>query len=342
MVSRLAIATSNAVATVGPLSPATRSRQRSTSVHFAILESRKRALTRSFMETLHELHESLDRRLGGYHIGRPDVTESERIIRTAIDSGINFMDNCWDYNGGASEIHMGKALLGGYRERVFLMTKLDGRDAKTATRQLDESLKRLRVDHVDLIQFHEVIRMDDPERIFASSGALEAMLKARKAGKVRYIGFTGHKSPEIHLHMLQVASRNDFLFDTVQMPLNVMDAHYDSFAKLVLPVLVQKDIGVLGMKPMGDQIILRSGVVSAPECLRYAMSLPTSVVITGCESMPIVRQAIDVARNFHPMTEEERAALLARTGAVGRNGRFELYKTSHQFDGTWQNPQWLG
>ena len=282
--------------------------------------------------------------LGGYHIGRPDVTESEseRIIRTAIDSGINFMDNCWDYNGGASEIRMGKALLGGYREKVFLMTKLDGRDVKTATAQLDESMKRLRVDHIDLIQFHEVIRMDDPERIFAPGGALEAMLKARKAGKVRYIGFTGHKSPEIHLHMLEVASRNHFAFDTVQMPLNVMDAHYDSFAKLVLPVLVQKNIGVLGMKPMGDQIILRSGVVSAPECLRYAMSLPNSVVITGCDSMPIVRQAIDVARNFHPLTGEERAALLARTAPVARNGRFELYKTSHQFDGTWQNPQWLG
>ncbi len=282
--------------------------------------------------------------LGGAHIGFSGVSDadSERIVRTAIDNGINFMDNCWDYNGGESEIRMGNALRDGYREKVFLMTKLDGHDAKTATVQLDESLRRLKVDHIDLIQFHEVIRMDDPEKIFAPSGALEGMLKARKAGKVRYIGFTGHKSPEIHLHMLDTAFKNNFTFDTVQMPLNVMDAHYDSFTNLVLPVLVQHDIGVLGMKPMGAQVILRSGVVTAPECLRYAMSLPTSVVITGCDSMAILKQAIDVARNFHPMTDDERAALLARTAPVASNGKFELYKTSHYFDGTWQNPQWLG
>ena len=282
--------------------------------------------------------------LGGAHIGFSGVSDadSERIVRTAIDNGINFMDNCWDYNGGESEIRMGNALRDGYREKVFLMTKLDGHDAKTATVQLDESLRRLKVDHIDLIQFHEVIRMDDPEKIFAPSGALEGMLKARKAGKVRYIGFTGHKSPEIHLHMLDTAFKNNFTFDTVQMPLNVMDAHYDSFTNLVLPVLVQHNIGVLGMKPMGAQVILRSGVVGAPECLRYAMSLPTSVVITGCDSMAILQQAIDVARNFHPMTDDERAALLARTAPVASDGKFELYKTSHHFDGTWQNPQWLG
>ena len=282
--------------------------------------------------------------LGGAHIGFSGVSDadSERIVRTAIDNGINFMDNCWDYNGGESEIRMGNALRDGYREKVFLMTKLDGHDAKTATVQLDESLRRLKVDHIDLIQFHEVIRMDDPEKIFAPTGALEGMLKARQAGKVRYIGFTGHKSPEIHLHMLDTAFRNNFTFDTVQMPLNVMDAHYDSFTNLVLPVLVQHNIGVLGMKPMGAQVILRSGVVTAPECLRYAMSLPTSVVITGCDSMAILQQAIDVARNFHPMTDDERAALLARTAPVASDGKFELYKTSHHFDGTWQNPQWLG
>ncbi len=282
--------------------------------------------------------------LGGFHIGRSSVSseESERIIRTAIDSGINFMDNCWDDNGGESEIRMGQALRDGYRNKVFLMTKLDGRDAKTATAQLDQSLRRLRVDHVDLIQFHEVIRMNDVEKIFAPSGGLEGMLKARQAGKVRYIGFTGHKSPEIHMHMLNTAFRNNFTFDTVQMPLNVMDAHYDSFTKMVLPVLVQHRIGVLGMKPMGGQVILQSGVVKAPECLRYAMSLPTSVVITGCDSMAILRQAIDVARNFRPMTDEQRTALLARTAPVAGDGRFELYKTSHRFDGTWLNPQWLG
>jgi uncharacterized protein len=282
--------------------------------------------------------------IGGHHLGRPDVSdrESERIIRTAIDNGINFMDNCWDYNGGESEIRMGKALRDGYREKVFLMTKLDGHDTKTATAQLDESLKRLQVDRIDLIQFHEVIRMDDPEKVFAPDGALEGMIKARRAGKVRYIGFTGHKSPEIHLHMLDVAFKNSFIFDTVQMPLNVMDAHYDSFAQLVVPVLVQHNIGVLGMKPMGDQVILGSGVVKARECLRYALSLPTSVVITGCDSMVVLQQAIDVARSFRPMTDEERRALLARTAAVARDGKFELYKTSHDFDGTWRHPQWLG
>ena len=282
--------------------------------------------------------------LGGSHIGRPSVSgqESERIIRTAIENGINFMDNCWDYNGGESEIRMGRALRDGYRKKVFLMTKLDGHDAKTATAQLDQSLKRLQVEHVDLIQFHEVIRIDDAEKIFAPGGAFEAMLQARKAGKVRYIGFTGHKSPEIHLHMLDVAFRNNFTFDAVQMPLNVMDAHFDSFAKLVVPVLVSHKIGVLGMKPMADGIILRSGVVSAPECLRYAMSLPTSVVITGCDSMAILRQALDVARSFRPMTVSERTALLARTASVARSGKFEPYKTTHNFDGTWWNPQWLG
>jgi uncharacterized protein len=282
--------------------------------------------------------------LGGAHIGLSQVSEADsvRIVRTAIESGINFMDNSWDYNGGQSEIRMGKALRDGYRQRVFLMTKLDGHDAKTATAQLDESLRRLQVDHIDLIQFHEVIRMDDPEKIFAPSGALEGMLKARQAGKVRYIGFTGHKSPAIHLHMLDTASRNNFTFDTVQMPLNVMDAHYDSFEKTVLPVLAQHNIGALGMKPMGAQVILQSGVVDARECLRYALSLPVAVVITGCDSLPILQQALNVALNFRPLAESERTALLARTELVANNGKYELYKTSHHFDGTWQNPQWLG
>jgi predicted aldo/keto reductase-like oxidoreductase len=266
--------------------------------------------------------------VGGFHIGVSKVSEEEsrRIIRTAINHGINFMDNSWSYNGGQSEIRMGEALRDGYRQKIFLMTKLDGRDAQSATTQLDESLKRLQVDHVDLIQFHDVARMDDPEKIFAPGGALEAMIQARKAGKVRYIGFTGHKSPEIHLHMLDVAFKHNFIFDTVQMPLNVMDAHYDSFAKLVLPVLVQHNIGVLGMKALGGQAILRSGLVTAPECLRYAMSLPTSLVITGCDSMATLEQAIKVARTFRPMTDEERTALLARTAPLAENGEFEPYK----------------
>jgi uncharacterized protein len=266
--------------------------------------------------------------LGGDHIGRPDVTEeeSQRIVRTAIDNGINFMDNCWCYHSGQSELRMGRALRDGYRQKVFLMTKLDARDAKSATMQLDESLKRLETSHIDLIQFHAVSRMDEPREIFASGGALEGVLKARTAGKVRYIGFTGHRSPEFHLHMLDTAFKNNFMFDAVQMPLNVMDAHYDSFAKLVLPVLLQHNIGVLGMKPLGGHAILRSKIVNAPECLRYAMSLPTSVVITGCDSMVILQQALNVARGFRPMTREERTALLGRTAPLAGKGEFEPYK----------------
>src|ERR1035438_5479444 len=191
--------------------------------------------------------------LGGYHLVRPDLEEAEsiRIVRTAIDQGINFLDNCWDYNGRQSELRMGKALRDGYRQRAFLMTKIDGRDKKTATQQIEESLRRLETGHIDLLQFHEVIRMDDPDRIFAAGGAMEAVFEAKKAGKIRYIGFTGHKSPTVHLKMLATAESHQFRFDTVQMPLNVMDAHYDSFEKNVLPVLVKNDIGVLGDEANG-------------------------------------------------------------------------------------------
>ena len=282
--------------------------------------------------------------LGGYHLGKPQLQESEsiRIIRSGLDEGINFLDNCWDYNGGVSEIRMGKALQDGYRQRAFLMTKIDGRDKKSAVRQIEESLHRLQTDRIDLLQFHEIIRMDDPDRVFASGGAMEAALEAKKAGKIRFIGFTGHKSPDIHLNMLTTAARHQFRFDTVQMPLNVMDAHYDSFEKKILPVLVNDDIGVLGMKPMGDHIILESKTVTPVECLHYAMNLPTSVVITGCDSMQILEQALDAARSFRPMNSNEVAALLAKTAQAAQSGRYELYKTTHTFDGTYQNPQWLG
>ncbi len=281
--------------------------------------------------------------LGGYHIGnQKDENESIRIIRTALDEGINFLDNCWDYNGGQSEIRMGKALRDGYRQKAFLMTKIDGRDAKTAANQIDESLRRLQTDHIDLLQFHEVIRINDPERIFAAGGGMEAAAKAKEAGKIRYIGFTGHKSPEIHRHMLEVADQHKFLFDSVQMPLNVMDAHFDSFQKIVLPILVKKNIGVLGMKPMGSGIILQSKVVTPVECLHYAMSLPTSVVITGCDSLDVLQQALKTAREFKTLDDAQRAALLAKTAEVAKNGQFELYKTSTNFDGTTHNPQWLG
>src|SRR5438445_10164502 len=281
--------------------------------------------------------------LGGYHLGmQSDEQESIRIIRSGLDSGITFLDNCWDYNGGDSEIRMGKALRDGYRQKAFLMTKIDGQTRKAATAQIDESLRRLQTDHLDLLQFHEVIRMTDPQRIFAPGGGMEAVLEAKKAGKVRYIGFTGHKNPAMHLHMLETAAAHQFHFDAVQMPLNAMDAHYESFGQKVLPVLVKNEIGVLGMKPMGAGLLLRSNTLSPVECLHFAMSLPTSVVITGCESLANVQQALDVARSFKPLTPADTAALLARTEQAAREGQFEGYKTTNNFDGTVHNPQWLG
>jgi predicted aldo/keto reductase-like oxidoreductase len=281
--------------------------------------------------------------LGGYHIGmQSDEQDSIKIIRAALDGGINFLDNCWDYNGGNSELRMGKALREGYRQKAFLMTKIDGQTKKAAAAQLDESLHRLQADHIDLLQFHEVIRMTDPERIFAPGGGMEAVLEAKKAGKVRYIGFTGHKNPAMHLHMLETAAAHQFHFDAVQMPLNAMDAHYESFGQKVLPVLLKNEIGVLGMKPMGAGLLLRSNTLSPVECLHFAMNLPTSVVITGCESLANVQQALDAARSFKPLTASETAALLARTEQAARNGQFEGYKTTNNFDGTIHNPQWLG
>jgi predicted aldo/keto reductase-like oxidoreductase len=281
--------------------------------------------------------------LGGFHIGM-NMSESDAIllVRTAVDRGINFMDNSWDYNNGESEIRMGKALRDGYRQKVFLMTKLDGRTKEAAAKQLDESLRRLQTDHVDLIQHHEVIRFDDPDRIFAEGGAHEAVLEAKKAGKVRYIGFTGHKDPHVHLYMLEVAAKHGFVFDTVQMPLNVMDAHFRSFGHLVLPELMKQDIGVLGMKSMGDGIILKSGVVKPIECLHYAMNLPTSVVITGIDKMQILDQAIEAAKSFKPMRATAVEALLAKTKQSAADGQFELFKTSQHFDSTAEHPEWLG
>lgn len=282
--------------------------------------------------------------LGGHHIGRSYVSqdESTRIVRTALDSGLNFLDNCWDYNDGLSEERMGIALKDGYRQKAFLMTKLDGRTVQSAQQQLEQSLKRLQTDHIDLIQMHEVIRMDDPERIFAAGGSLEYLEKAKKEGKVRFIGFTGHKSPEIHLHMIETATKHNYTFDTVQMPLNAMDAHFDSFGSKVIPVAKKLNMGILGMKPMGDGVILKSHTVTPVECLRYAMHLPVSVVITGCDSMQVLQQALDTAKNFHGLSDSEVSAILKKTETVAQNGQFELYKTSHNFDGTYHNPQWLG
>jgi predicted aldo/keto reductase-like oxidoreductase len=282
--------------------------------------------------------------LGGYHIGRPSLQEQDAIqlVRQAVDRGINFLDNCWDYNGGVSEIRMGKALQDGYRNKVFLMTKFDGRTKEAAARQIDESLQRLQTDHVDLMQFHEVIRLEDPDRIFAEGGAMEAMLEAKKAGKVRYIGFTGHKDPYVHLRMLDHAHARQFHFDAVQMPLNVMDAHFRSFAKDVLPRLNSEDIGALGMKALGDHTILDSKTVEPTECLHYCLNLPISVQITGIDSQAVLDQAFEAARTFHPLSSEQVASLLERTKSAAQDGRFELYKTTAHNDGTAHKPEELG
>jgi aryl-alcohol dehydrogenase-like predicted oxidoreductase len=280
--------------------------------------------------------------LGGFHMGLvKEEAESIRLVRSAIDRGIDFLDNCWDYNEGRSEERMGKALRDGYRKKAFLMTKLDGRTKRAATEQLEQSLRRLGTDVIDLVQIHEVIRASDPARCFGPDGCIEALVDAKKAGKLRFIGFTGHKDPDIHLAMLKAADDHQFAFDTVQMPLNVMDAHYRSFEKLVLPVLVQKGIGVLGMKSLGSGIILDSKSVSAVECLHYAMNLPTAVVVTGCDSMGILDQAIAAALSFKPMEPAQVTALLDKTKEHAKDGRFERFKTSTQFDGTHRHPEWL-
>lgn len=281
--------------------------------------------------------------LGGFHIGEvEDEAESIRIVHAAIDRGITFMDNCWDYHDGVSEERMGKALRGGYRERVFLMTKLDGRDGATAAAQLDESLKRLQTDYIDLVQFHEIIRLTDPDKIFAEGGAFEAVSAAQRAGKLRYIGFTGHKSPEIHLAMLRKADSVGFSFDTVQMPLNVMDAHFDSFGEKVLPELVRRNIGVLGMKPIAAGSIMEAKVVSGVECLQYALSLPTSVVITGIDSMERLDQAFEAVRTLAKFDDAARQELIERVKPHATVGKFEPYKTTNEHDGTSQRPEWLG
>ncbi|HJV64236.1 MAG TPA: aldo/keto reductase [Geomonas sp.] len=282
--------------------------------------------------------------VGGWHLGLPKVTEETAIaiVREALDRGVNFLDNSWDYNEGSSEIRMGKALKGGFRDKAFLMTKIDGRSKKEATRQLEESLRRLQVDTIDLVQHHEILRFEDPHRVFDEDGANAALLEAKAAGKIRFIGFTGHKDPHVHLHMLEVAAQYGFTFDTVQMPLNVMDAHYRSFQHLVLPELVKHNIGVLGMKSMANGIILKSATVTPVECLHYALNLPTSVVITGMDSMETLDQACEAVDTFVPMGPDEVASLLERTAKAASRGAFEPFKTSSIFDATAQNPDWLG
>jgi predicted aldo/keto reductase-like oxidoreductase len=280
--------------------------------------------------------------VGGYHIGVPkNEADGIRIIRTALDRGITFLDNCWDYHRGMSEERMGKALRDGYRKKAFLMTKIDGRTREAASAQLDQSLERLQTDVIDLVQIHEVIRPTDPDRCFAPDGAMEALVAAKQAGKVRFLGFTGHKHPDIHTAMLDAAERHGFVFDAVQMPLNVMDAHFRSFEKAVLPRLVANRIAVLGMKSMGAGGILGSGVVTPVECLHYAMNLPTSVVITGCDSIRVLDQAIAAALSFRPLSDKQVRDVLDKTRELALTGDYERFKTSDQFDGTGHNPKWL-
>ncbi len=278
--------------------------------------------------------------MGGAHIAyQPDVDGAIALIRSAVDQGITFMDNGWSYNGGKSEEWMGKALKDGYRQKVFLMTKTDSHSAKGFNEQLETSLRRLQVEMIDLVQFHEVIRMGDPEAIFAPGGALEAARAAQKAGKLRYIGFTGHKDPSIHLHMLEVAEQHGFHFDALQMPVNVMDAHFRSFQHEVIPVARKKGVGVLAMKTFGFGEILKAKVAEPIEMLHYSMTLPVSVVITGMESKERLEQALTAARTFKPMGQEQIAGLLARTKDAAQDGKYELFKTSTRFDGTVKSPE---
>jgi predicted aldo/keto reductase-like oxidoreductase len=285
--------------------------------------------------------------LGGYHIGQAaDEQTAIRIVRMAVDHGVTFMDNCWDYNDGRSQVWMGKALRDGYREKVLLMTKIDGRTRKAAAEQIDQCLRAFGTDAIDLVQIHEVIRMSDPDRVFGPDGAIEALTAARKAGKLRFVGFTGHKSPGIHRKMLEVAAAHRFAFDTVQMPLNVMDAHFQSFQRKALPAVEEHHAGVLGMKPLGSGLFLRSrplttGEVTPTECLQYAMNLPTSVVITGCESVEALQQGLDAAYRFRPLPPGDVKSLLARTAPAAGRGEWEKYKTSDTFDGTARHPWWL-
>src|SRR5438270_7673823 len=281
--------------------------------------------------------------MGGYHLGKqPEASQSIQLIHTGIDRGITFMDNCWDYNDGISEVRMGQALRNGYREKVFLMTKMDGRTAVEYNKQLEQSLGRLQTDMIDLVQFHEVIRMEDPDRIFAPGGAIEAAIAARQAGKLRYIGFTGHKDPAVHLRMLETAQKHNFHFDTVQMPINVMDAHFRSFTAQVMPVALKQGIGVLAMKTFGDHYILTSNTVQPIEALHYGLTLPVSVIITGIDNTQVLDQAFEAARTFKPLNQAQMNSMLARTATAATDGKFELFKTTAHFDGTAANPKWLG
>jgi aryl-alcohol dehydrogenase-like predicted oxidoreductase len=270
--------------------------------------------------------------LGGYHLGLVKTyEEAERIVHEAIDSGVTFLDNAWEYNDGRSEAWMGRALVG-RRDKVFLMTKVctHGRGKDVAIEQLEESLARLRTDHLDLWQVHEVIHDDDPERHFVEGGVIEALDEAKRQGKVRFVGFTGHKDPRIHLRMLSY----DYAFDTVQMPLNPFDATFRSFEQTVLPEVLRRGMAPLGMKSMGGEgQPVKAGVVTPDEALRYAMSLPVAATVSGIDSLEVLRQNLRIARGLTPMREDEMQALRERVRAEAADGHFELFKTSKYYDG---------
>jgi predicted aldo/keto reductase-like oxidoreductase len=270
--------------------------------------------------------------LGGYSLGSaPSLKEAIAIVHEAVDAGVNFFDNAWEYHKGKSEEWLGKGLAG-RRDKVFLMTKVctHGRDKKVALQQLEESLKRLQTDHLDLWQIHECVYDNDPERHFAKGGVVEALDEAKKAGKVRYVGFTGHKLPAIHLKMLSYG----YAFDSAQMPLNAFDANFRSFQKLVLPEVNKRGMAALGMKSLGGngQPIVQ-GIVTVAEALRYAMSLPVSTTISGIDSLAVLRQNLAIARGFQPMTPAEMETLSNRCQAAAGDGHLELYKSTMKYDG---------
>jgi predicted aldo/keto reductase-like oxidoreductase len=269
--------------------------------------------------------------VGGHHLGRiDDDQEAIRFVRHAIDHGATFMDNAWEYHGGRSERVMGRALRDGYRDRAFLMTKHHGRtDKATAMKHLEDSLRRLQTDVIDLWQYHEIVYPDDPDMIFSPGGAIEAAHEAREQGKVRFIGFTGHKDPAIFQDMLD----RDFAWDTVQMPINPLDAHYLSFERRILPQLEKRGIGCLAMKTMGGGFVLQSGVVEPRECLRYAWTKPVATVVSGMTSMDILNENIRLAKGFKPLEPAEERELLAHTEEVAQGGRYEPFKTTRMFDG---------
>ena len=270
--------------------------------------------------------------LGGYHLGNAkNNTEAARIVHEAIDAGVNFLDNAWEYHNGESEKRMGRAIAD-RRDSVFLMTKVctHGRDARVAMRQLEESLKRLRTDHLDLWQIHECVYYNDPERHFAKGGVVEALERAKAQGKVRYVGFTGHKDPDIHLRMLSF----DFPFDACQLPLNGFDAGFRSFQTRVLPALARRKIAAIGMKSLGgDGRVIKKKAAAVEDALRYAMSLPVCTTISGIDSLKVLRQNLKIARDFSPMDAEARQRYEHSVALYAHDGRFELYKTSAEHDG---------